>query len=55
MKILKCKICSGEVDLINNDRTVNRKVKCRKCNFSSESEVKTPEIIVIRKRNVSNE
>jgi hypothetical protein len=40
----------GEVDLINNDHSVNRKVKCRKCDFTNEN--KGPEIVVIRKRPV---
>lgn len=40
----------GEVDLVNNDHSVNRKVKCRKCGFTNENENKGPEIVVIRKR-----
>jgi hypothetical protein len=52
MKLLKCKICMGEVDLVGNDRSVNRKVKCRKCGFTNEAveSNKGPEIVVIRKR-----
>ena len=50
MKILKCKICLGEVDLIEGDRSINRKVKCRKCNFTNDHEIKGPEVLVIRKR-----
>jgi len=50
MKLLKCKICMGEVDLVNNDRAVNRKVKCRKCGFTNENERSGPEVVIIRKR-----
>jgi len=52
MKLLRCKICSGEVDVLNNDRSVNRKVKCRKCNHTTEHEHKGPEVVIIRKRPV---
>jgi hypothetical protein len=52
MKLLKCKMCKGEVDVIGNDRAVNRKVKCRKCNNTTEPEHKSPEVVIIRKRPV---
>lgn len=53
MKLLKCKICMGEVDIVGNDRSVNRKTKCRKCGHTTEPEVKAgPEILIIRKRPV---
>lgn len=50
MKLLKCKLCLGEVDIIGNERAMNKKVKCRKCGFTNETENKGPEIVVIRKR-----
>ena len=50
MKILKCIICGGEVDIINSDRSSNKKIKCKKCGFSNHAETKEPEIIVLRKR-----
>jgi hypothetical protein len=51
MKLLKCKICLGEVDLVNSaDRSINRKVKCRKCGFTNENERTGPEVVIIRKR-----
>jgi hypothetical protein len=50
MKLLKCKICLGEVDLVGNERSINRKVKCRKCGFTNETEQKGPEVVIIRKR-----
>lgn len=41
----------GEVDFVGTERSVNRKVKCRKCGFTNEvPENKGPEIVVIRKR-----
>ncbi len=50
MKLLKCKICLGEVDIIGNDRSICKKVKCRKCGFTNEAEQKGPEVVIIRKR-----
>lgn len=50
MKLLKCKLCMGEVDFVGNERAVNRKVKCRKCGFTNEAENKGPEVFVVRKR-----
>ena len=50
MKFLKCKICLGEVDIIGNERAINKKIKCRKCGFTNQVEPKGPEVFVIRKR-----
>lgn len=55
MKILKCAIClDGELDIINSDHSVNKKVKCRKCGFTNTSsyEKKIPEVVIIKKRNL---
>ena len=57
MKLLKCKLCSGEVDIVGNEKAINKKVKCKKCGFtngSTDSEQKFPEVLVIRKRKTSN-
>lgn len=56
MKLLRCKICGYEADLIENEHSINRKIKCSnyKCNLATPAESKEPEIIVIRKRNVPN-
>lgn len=56
MKLLKCKFCSGEMDIIGNEHAINKKVKCRKCGFSNlnEPDRKEPEVMVIRKRPISN-
>lgn len=55
MKLLKCKLCHGEVDIIANYRAVNKTIKCRKCNYTnvSDKEKKSPEVVIIRKKNLS--
>lgn len=51
MKFLSCLVCSGELEVINNDEpTSHKKIKCRKCGFGSVEHKKEPEIIV-RRRN----
>lgn len=50
MKLLKCKFCRGEVDIIGEDRSVNKKIKCTKCSFTNVEEKKEPEVFVIRRR-----
>ena len=52
MKFLKCIICNGEVDIVDSDRSSNKKIKCRKCGFANgvQAEAKSPEIIIIRRR-----
>ena len=51
MILLKCKLCSGEVDIIGNERGINKKTKCKKCGHTSgEQEQKGPEVIIMRRR-----
>jgi hypothetical protein len=52
MKLLKCKICNGEMDIVGNEHAINKKVKCRQCSFSNENEHerKSPEVVILRKR-----
>lgn len=52
MKLLRCKMCRGELDVVSNERGVNKKVKCRQCGFNNmdEPEKKGPEIVVIKRR-----
>ena len=38
MKILKCKLCMGEVDIVGNERSICTKIKCRKCGFTNGTE-----------------
>lgn len=51
MKLLRCKICDGEMEIIGGFHSVFKKVKCKQCNFSNENEFnkKSPEIIIIKK------
>lgn len=52
MKILKCIICHGEVEIIDSDRSSNKKIKCCKCGFVNFNEKnKSPEILIIKRRN----
>lgn len=51
MKLLKCKLCSGEVDIVGGDFSINKKIKCSKCGFTNETlKIKLPEVYVLRKR-----
>jgi phage FluMu protein Com len=52
MKILKCKFCKGELDLISNSRNSVIKVKCKKCGFANFKEIKEPEIFTIRRKSI---
>lgn len=53
MIFLVCKVCSGECDIIGNDRFIKKKIKCTKCGFTNANHIidrKQPEVVVIRKR-----
>jgi hypothetical protein len=52
MKLLRCKFCRGEMDIVSGEHAINKKVKCRQCGYNNEqdSERKMPEVLVIRKR-----
>ncbi len=51
MKLLKCKLCQGEVDIVGGEHAINKKIKCTKCGFTNESaQPKGPEVIVMRRR-----
>ena len=55
MKLLKCKICKCEADIIESD-SINKKIKCTnfRCSFFGQRiELKEPEVFIIRKRNAS--
>lgn len=51
MKLLRCKLCCGEVDIIGNERIIQKKIKCRKCGFTNDEQKLVTEVIVIKKRN----
>lgn len=53
MKLLKCKICNGEMDLIGNERSIERKVRCHKCGFTNVNDKLAesfPEVITINRK-----
>lgn len=52
MKILKCIICGGEVDILEYNDSVNKKIKCCCCGFTNSTSLKKkePEIVIIRKK-----
>lgn len=55
MNILKCIFCGGEIDILNEDRSSFKKVKCKKCGFTNSTvkEVKQPEIFtILRKKHI---
>ena len=52
MKLLRCIICEGEVDLLSDDRLIEKKIKCRKCGFTNDHAPREPEVVIIRKRSV---
>ena len=51
MKILKCRVCDGEVDIVGNHRSVSKKIKCRKCKYTNVvDKPNEPEVVIIRKK-----
>jgi hypothetical protein len=51
LKLLKCKLCKCECDVVGNERSINKKIRCRGCGYNNENEAKKePEVFVIRKR-----
>lgn len=52
MKLLKCKVCGGEVDIIDNDRAINKKIKCLECGFTNVGDAfaKKPEVVILKRR-----
>lgn len=61
MKILKCKLCSGEIDILYSDHPVLKKVKCLNCGYSNAKDVGSsplkskPEVEIIVARNKKEE
>jgi uncharacterized Zn finger protein len=52
MKLLRCKLCRGELDIVGGERSINKKVRCRQCGYTNanEPDKKGPEVVIIRKR-----
>jgi hypothetical protein len=40
----------GEVDIVGNERSIHKKIKCRKCGFTNGTESRGPEVVIIRKQ-----
>lgn len=55
MKLLKCRVCGGEMEIVGNERAINKKVRCLKCGFNNanEPERKMPEVVIMKKRPLS--
>lgn len=55
MKLLKCKLCSGEMEIVGNERAVNKKVKCLKCGYTNTNDPdrKVTEVVIMKKRPLS--
>lgn len=49
MKILKCKFCKGEAEIVGTDKSIHKKIKCLKCGFTNETEKKNTEVVIIRR------
>jgi hypothetical protein len=49
MKFLQCMFCRGELEILQ-DKGIHKKVKCSSCGFTNNSEVKEPEVVIIRRR-----
>ena len=51
MIFLICKLCAGELEVIGNVKSINKKVKCGGCGYCNEEPVpKGPEVMFVRKR-----
>ncbi len=51
MKILKCKVCSSEVDIVGYGKGIVKQIECRSCGFTNAApKVKEPEVVIIRRR-----
>jgi hypothetical protein len=55
MKLLRCKLCRGECDIVGGEHAINKKIKCTQCGYSNNNEQdhKGPEVVIIRRRNPS--
>ena len=55
MKFLTCLFCDGELELLNPfEKTFSKKVKCKKCGFTSDNKKdkkeNLPEVTFIRRK-----
>jgi hypothetical protein len=54
MKLLRCKLCRGEMDVIGGEHAINKKVRCRECGYNNLDAKKEPEVIVMRRRSTKD-
>lgn len=55
MSIINCLFCKGELEIIGNLKGFEKKVKCKKCNFTNNSNEKELEVTIIRRKIFSSE
>lgn len=55
MNIIRCLICKGELEIVGNFKAIEKKVKCKKCNFTNAAAEKEPEVVVIRRKTFSSD
>lgn len=53
MKFLQCIFCRGELEILQDNGSIQKKVKCSGCGFTNLAETKEPEVVVIRRRNLA--
>lgn len=53
MKLLKCKVCSGEVNIVGNERAVKKKIQCTQCGFNNLEDQEKKPIIIMKRRRLS--
>lgn len=50
MKLLRCKVCKSEVEIVGNKNSICKKIQCTKCNFTNLDVVEEKKPIVILKK-----
>jgi hypothetical protein len=55
MKLLKCLLCREEMEIVGNERSVNKKVRCLGCGYTNVGEIvsdsrRGPEVVIMHKR-----
>lgn len=54
MKLLRCKVCCGEIDIIGTNKSILKRIKCKKCGFNNFKQFaenkpkKSTEVIVLK-------
>lgn len=55
MDIIRCLMCKGELEIVGNLKGIEKKVKCKKCNFTNFATEREPEVTIIRRKAFSSE